>query len=103
MIYLKCDWFHDCPEYPILYYNELDENHYITQQLEIFASGDYNYWDSRTPFALSDQPLWETPEEINENPELYMVEITAEEFEVVLRDHPMSVEEQLERYSRFLK
>lgn len=98
MIYVKIDWHHDCPEDPICYYMELDEEGYDVRRLELFADGHYEFWDKKTPFALSDCSCFPL-EEISAQEEFSLDKLSKIQFEEILSAHP--VEDETERLRRY--
>jgi hypothetical protein len=86
--YIKCIWFHNSSEYPILLYSELDEERYESRKIEIYRNHRIGYATIDTKHngtELGEAPVPET-EEINRDIEFYAVQITREEFEIVWKD-----------------
>jgi hypothetical protein len=54
MEYLKVEWQHDFPAYPVLIFSELGEGRYETRKIEVYADGRQQCWDQRSSNELGE-------------------------------------------------
>lgn len=87
MRYIKCEWLHGSPEYPVLLYSELDAERYETRKVEVYADGRTGYASSTSTAMGTELGECAVPEvsAINADPQFRCSEISAVEFEAVWR------------------
>lgn len=86
MQYVKCIWFHNSNEYPVLLYSELDKDRYEVRKIEIYRDNRIIYAHTKhNEMELGEVPV-PNVEEINRESEFYAMKITQKEFEVVWED-----------------
>jgi hypothetical protein len=80
MEYIRVEWQHDSPDYPVLILSELDAARYETRKIEQYADGRQQCWDERNPDELGEV---QTPSvaELNAIGEFPAASLTALEFE----------------------
>ncbi|MBA2343478.1 MAG: hypothetical protein H0V83_00070 [Rubrobacter sp.] len=85
--YIRCEWVHDFEDEPYLLYYELDDERYVTRNIEIFKDDRVIRAGEaleRNLTVLSDQPV-PTIEEINAQEAFRAQETAAQEFEEAWR------------------
>jgi hypothetical protein len=85
MNYIKVEWKHSFSDEPVWLYSELDDNHWETRKVEVFADGRCGYasaTESSGTTRLSTEPI-PSLIEISYDPQFEPVEITKSEFEEV--------------------
>jgi hypothetical protein len=85
--YIRVEWRHDNPDYPVWLISELDDDRWETRKVEIFANGSKGYAEKGeegggTFLGLSPVP---PSQEIAADPQFVVAEITKEEFEAIWR------------------
>ena len=85
MKYIKVNWKHDSPEYPVILYSEIGDDRYEVRKVDIFPNGSYGYADGKNDTENTFLGVKPTPpfEVVNSNPEFELVEISKEEFEEI--------------------
>ncbi len=83
--YLRVRWDHDASEDPIVLYHELDDQQRETRRIELFEDGRLQWADQADPDAPTSVSLEPLPalEEIRDQPEFSVSEITGRAFEEV--------------------
>ncbi len=76
-------------DFPTWIFSEVDKNRLDTRRLEIFIDGSAKYFDSQTPFEIGVSQYPENLDEVNEEGELFIEEITLEEFEEALSHYDL--------------
>jgi len=81
--YLKVQWVHSDPNYPVLLYSEVDLSRYEIRKVEIFASGRMGYASEKESAGGSQLGTVPVPEagEIARDPQFIVLETDAAEFE----------------------
>lgn len=92
MEYLKCIWFHNFEDEPILIYSEFDKERNETRKVEIFRNGKIGCANDKKEYNsfLGLEPIPDI-DEINESEEFYAMKICSEEFEVVWKDTALKI------------
>lgn len=86
--YIKIRWIHNDPEYPVLFWSELDESRYEIRKVEMYADGRIGY--AHGDIEVGDAWLGEVPvpleTEIAADPQFVVEPLTPDEFEQVWYD-----------------
>lgn len=89
--YLRVEWVHDDPEYPVVLYSALDVDGWEVRKVDVWADGRGQTSDSFDDEDTQSTSLGTVPTppltEINRDPQFRGVEITAAEFEVAWRKY----------------
>ena len=80
MEYIRVEWLHDFPDYPVLIFSELDAARYETRKVEVYADGRQDCWDENSPDELGEVPVPPLAE-INAVGEFRAASLTARKFE----------------------
>jgi len=87
MRYLKVQWLHDSPDYPVTIYSELNEEGWESRKVEHFSNGKIGYASAEedTPETGTKLALVPVPstQEIADNPEFVPQEISQTAFEQI--------------------
>ncbi len=89
MKYYRTHWIQNSADFPTWIFSEVDKNRLDTRRLEIFNDGSAKYFDSQTPFEIGVSQYPENLDEVNEEGELFIEEITLEEFEEALSHYDL--------------
>lgn len=84
MQYIKVQWLHDDPDFPVLLYSELDEDRWEIRKVDIYPDGRMEYADKDGGIGstmLCDEMPIPPLEEIASDPVFVPEEIPQEEFE----------------------
>ncbi|MEG3314046.1 hypothetical protein RFL03_10280 [Streptococcus parasuis] len=90
MKYYRTYWLQDKPDFPTWIFSEVGIDRLDTRRLEIFNNGSAKYFDSRTPFVIGVSQYPENLDELNDGGELFIKEITLEEFEEALSHYDLN-------------
>lgn len=88
MKYYRTYWKQKHSEFPIWIFSEINKDRFDTRRLEVFEDGSAKYFDKLTPFDVGVSQYPENVDEVN-NDELYLKEITLEDFEEALSHYDL--------------
>ncbi|WP_135053023.1 DUF6881 domain-containing protein [Streptococcus acidominimus] len=89
MKYYRTHWKQNNSEFPTWIFSEVGKDRLDTRRLEIFNNGSAKYFDCRTPFEIGVSQYPENIDEFNDGGELFIKEITLEEFEEALSHYDL--------------
>ncbi|MCX6716445.1 MAG: hypothetical protein NTV72_00790 [Candidatus Taylorbacteria bacterium] len=85
MQYIKVNWIHSDPEYPIMIYSELSDSRIETRKVEIWSNGKIGFSDlseSTNTTKFSEDAVPSIPE-ISKDSQFQPAEISKNEFEII--------------------
>jgi hypothetical protein len=82
MKYVRVEWKHERPGYPIVLYSELDDARWEVRKVEVFLDGRRGYASADASSGTTELGLAPIPElaEIAQDPQFDVTAITEEEF-----------------------
>ena len=96
MKYIKANWIHENPEYPVWLYSELDEALWEIRKIEVYADGAWGFASEteETGGAMLSLERFPSINDIAADPQFDPAEIEAREFEemwIRRLEHPRKV------------
>lgn len=85
LTYLRCEWLHEDPQDPVVFYIELDEGRWEVRKVEVFRDGRMGWADADHEVGGCGLGEAEVPplDEIAADPEFRPSTISRDEFESV--------------------